>query len=312
MRHFRCKAPGSTDRGRRDAGRDPLTMRRLALALVLLLLLATACGVAHPWPSQTPRPESHVVLMVGDSYLGQTDATMVESLERNGFTATTVIDAHINGAGLVSPVVHVDAVGATTTYESALDWVKHNLEAHPEVDTVVMEYGGACWDCNLWLADSLVYGSPEFFAAWSAAAHEVIDYVHSQGKLIVWTISPRPGASGDDIASGSMYRVDTSIEMSGQDRDEFCPAADGCADWWTPLVDVLDDYQTWLNYDGGWHPVRYDDLVHLRYDGSVRTSTWTVSALGQLWSTHETPTVEALGAPAPTQLIEAGDPVVSP
>jgi hypothetical protein len=308
MRRFGCGPRAPRIVGTRLPGTRP--MRRLAPLLAPLLFLATACGVAHPWPYQTSRSEPHVVLMVGDSYLGQTDATMVESLERNGFAATTVIDAHLNGSGLLGSISYYAPDGSVQQYESALAWLTMNLDAHPEVDTVVIEYGGACGICNKWLPTSYAYGSPEFFAAWRAAAHEMIDHVHSRGKLVVWAISPKSGASGDAIASGNLYKHDVAVQLSNIDRDEFCAAADGCADWWTPLVDVLDSYQTWLEYDGAWHKVRFDDLVHLVHDGSVRTSSWTVSALGTLWSTHETPRVEALGAPTPTQLIEAGDPVV--
>jgi hypothetical protein len=291
-------------------GRRP--ERRLPFLAPLLLALA-ACGVAHPWPSQTPRSEPHVVLMVGDSYLGQTDATMVESLGREGFAATTIVDAHINGSGLVSPVPHTLGDGRITWYDSALDWTAYQLDAHPEVDTVVIEYGGACWDCDQSVSGSLVYGSDEFYDAWRARAHELIDYVRSRGKLVLWTISPKSGTSGDKIASGSRYTADIAERLSIMDRMELCPAADGCVDWWTPLVDLQDRYQAFLAYDGAWHKVRFDDLVHLVRDGSLRTSTWTVSALGTLWAAREAPgDVEAFGTPAGPQLIEGGDPVVLP
>jgi hypothetical protein len=96
--------------------------------------------------------------------------------------------------------------------------------------------------------------------------------------------------------------------LSLLDRAFFCARADGCIDWWEPLVDVNGAYQTFLFYDAAWHKVRNDDLVHLELDGSIRTATWTAAALGTSWSDER---ANALAAPndLPPGLIQAGDPV---
>ncbi len=116
---------------------------------------------------------------MGDSLMGGTASTLPGVLTAHGFDAT-VYDAHVNGSGLLDPM----------NGYSARDYLAQQLRAHPDVDTVIFEWAGVCDDvCS---ADALAYGSPEFFAAWQAAASDLIRDARLHGLKVVWAISPPP------------------------------------------------------------------------------------------------------------------------
>jgi hypothetical protein len=197
-----------------------------------------------------------------------------------------------------------------THYPSALAWVQEQVARNPDATTVVLEYGGACGICDLWIPGSVTYGSDAFYSTWSANAKVIIDWLHAQGKTVLWVKSPQSGASGDLIASGKQYRVDVARWLSAFDEGILAPyAGTPVIDWYYALNDVDGRFQQDLYYDNATHRVRADDLVHLATDGSVRASTWTLSTLGTYWDSEPNAQL-AMPTPVPNRLIEAGDPVV--
>ncbi len=265
------------------------------VVLVAGLAVAAGCSVANPWPAAPPPQPHHTLLVVGDSLAGQADVTLPDVLTRAGLP-TRVIDAHVNGSGLIGPVGDAP---------SAFEWVRRRLAANPFVDTVLIEWAGACAVCGR--PGEPVYGSQEFFAEWRANAHEIIDWLHSQDVAVVWAESPPVGLDSATAASGSQIAVSTVFALSRMDEEELAPAAShGVVDWFAAETDTLSRYQTSLFYDGALHQIRTDDLVHFTLDGSTRASTWTAKGLGDLWATLPRSDVSSQSAPG---LVEAGDPV---
>jgi hypothetical protein len=259
------------------------------------LAVAAGCSVANPWPGAPPPQPHHTLLVVGDSLAGQADVTLPGVLTRAGLP-TTVIDAHVNGSGLIGPVG-----GAP----SAFEWVRRQLAANPYIDTVLIEWAGACAVCGK--PGEPVYGSPEFFAEWRANAHQIIDWLHTQDVTVVWVKSPPVGVDSATAASGSQIAVLTCLVLSRIAEQELAPAASrGVVDWFAAETDTASRYQTSLFYDGEMHQIRTDDLVHFTLDGSTRASTWTAKGLGDLWATLPQSEVSIQSAPG---LVEAGDPV---
>jgi hypothetical protein len=273
-------------------------MRRWSL-LGLLALLLSGCAMANPWPDPPPRvPVHRTLLVIGDSLAGQQDFTLPDVLEQKGLDAT-VIDAHQNGSGLIGPV---------GDSPDALSYVKEQIMEHPQADTVLIQWAGACATCGTGTAP--IYGSPAFFNAWRANAHAIIDYLHSEQVAVVWAQSPPLGVDTLTGASGSQITVDVDQALSLMDKTDLAPyAGTGVVDWYTALTDTQLNFQLKLFYDGAFHVVRADDFVHFTLDGATRASTWTARGLGQLWATlPPPPDVSIQGGPQP-RLIEAGDPV---
>ena len=106
--------------------------RGFALGTLVLLLAAvgSACGVGDA-RTRTLAPGHHHVLLVGDSLMGNTAPQLPEPVSDAGWDAT-FIDAHQNGTGVLGPV---------GDQPDALSYVKAQIAAHPEVDTVVIECG---------------------------------------------------------------------------------------------------------------------------------------------------------------------------
>jgi hypothetical protein len=265
------------------------------VVLLAGIAVAAGCSVANPWPGAPPPQPHHTLLVVGDSLAGQADVTLPGVLDRAGLP-TTVIDAHVNGSGLIGPVGDAP---------SALEWVRRQMAAHPFVDTVLIQWAGACAVCGR--PNQPVYGSAEFFAKWRANAHQIIDWLHTQDVAVVWVQSPPVGTDSATAASGSQIAVSTCLTLSQMDAQELAPAASrGVVDWFTAETDTALRYQTSLFYDGAMHQIRTDDLVHFTLDGSTRASTWTAKGLGDLWATLPRREVSIQSAPG---LVEAGDPV---
>lgn len=276
-------------------------MRKFFAAAVAAVALLAGCGVARPWPTVGTSTDEHVVLMVGDSLLGNTDYSLPSVLTQRGFDHVTVIDAHQNGTGLIGPV------GPDS---SALAWMDAQLDANPDVDTVVIEYGGACAYCDGTAGP--LYASDEFFSTWVANALAMINDAKDRGLAVMWAVSPAGIVGGTTVASGAQYQVDTAGRLAFLDRVAMAPATGNeNVDWWEPVIDVNGNAQQNLFYDGAWHQIRTDDYVHLAVDGSIRTATWTAKALGEMWaSAPPSPEVHADLAPRAPGLVQAGDPVV--
>jgi lysophospholipase L1-like esterase len=244
---------------------------RLAAALVGVVALLASCGIGFPTPTVTPVAGHHEILMVGDSILGNTISVLPGVLAAHGLDAT-IDDAHINGSGLAS-----DAGFDGTP----LDYLKRQLAAHPDVDTVVFGWTDACAQCPV------AYGSPQFFDLWTANAHTLIDYLHATTRPgggsyhIVWVQTP-PMPPG---APGTFYENSPAVAqvLNWKAVGDYAPRAGGTADFWRALSDVNLQYQQWLHYEGAWHRVRADDAVHLTDDGATRAATWLAAGLSEAW-----------------------------
>jgi hypothetical protein len=233
--------------------------------------------VANPWPQiGTAPPVHHEILVMGDSLMGGTYLTLPGVLAARGFDAT-VHDAHVNASGLLDPM----------NGYFARDYLALQLAAHPEVDTVIFEWAGVCDD--VCAADALAYGSPEFFAAWQAAATDLIRAARLDGLEVVWAIPPPPPPDlrGDRPVrewSSQAMRVFVTTLTAAYERSYPADLGVTTADWWQALSDTNGHWQETLRYDGAVHQVRAPDRVHLTHDGSIRTSTWTTAALVTLYA----------------------------
>jgi hypothetical protein len=288
-------------------------MKRYVFAVGLIALLTSGC-IANPWPDTGPAPSApHVVLAVGDSLLSQIDSVIADTLTSKGYSNVTVIDAHINGSGLIGPVGDAP---------SALAWTKEQLDAYPQVDTVMVDWVGVCASCGK--PGFPAYGSADFLSQWITNAKALIDYIKSTGRTVVWAKTPplrfdvvvtNPLAPFP-ISSGS------AAILSSIDESVLQPYTGVSGiDLWTALTDNTDHYQDWLFYDDGWHWVRYVDGVHLTPDGSTRASEWTVRGLAEVWRNYPPPTTTAppttsgppssLSTDTQTRVLEAGDPITA-
>jgi len=253
--------------------------RRHARTLVLislLLITTTACvaGVTRARVSTSPR---HHVLLVGDSLMGNTAPLIRDVVTAAGWDVD-LIDAHVNGTGVLGPVGDAP---------DALTYVREQLGRHPDVDTVVVEWAGACATCG---TTDPAYGSPEFFTAWRTNALAIIDALHSVRRHdgapldVAWVKSPPMPGSATDTAQYQL-RANVALVLSWLDEKELGPAAGPVAiDWFAALADTDKQYRESLIYDGTAHRVRADDRVHLTAEGAARTAHWTGVGLAQLWS----------------------------
>ena len=179
----------------RPAPRDPQGAKPSLVVLTVAAMVAAGCQsgsqasrsvdvppptstatrpIGNPWPQiGAAPPEHHAILSMGDSLMGGTYSTLPGVLAAHGFDAA-VYDAHVNGSGLLDPM----------NGSSARDYLALQLAAHPDVDTVIFEWAASvATSCG---PDTLAYGSPEFFAAWHAAAGDLIRDAYgprSQGGL---------------------------------------------------------------------------------------------------------------------------------
>jgi hypothetical protein len=231
-------------------------------------------GISPPVIGSAPA-RHHSILTVGDSTLGQGVFALPGVLAQHGFDAD-VHNAHINGWGLL------DVIDGA----SALDVLGRELLAHPDVDTVIFEWAGAC---SIACGPALPYGSQQFYDAWDAAARAVVTSARARGLQVLWAVSPptAPPPTGEppveDWFSFPM-RHQVGNALVAHDRAYGPMFGIDTADWTEALSDTSGQWQPKLSYDGAVHVVRLDDNVHLSDDGSVRTASWTVAALAALWN----------------------------
>jgi len=169
----------------------------------------------------------------------------------------------------------------------SLTYVREHVAAHPDVDTVVIEWAGACATCD---TTGPEYGSPAFYDAWRATALSIIDFLHTvrahDGRPLhlLWVRSPPMPL---DVVDGPQYqlRAAVALVLSWIDAAELGPAAGPVTpDWYAALADTAGQYRQSLTYEGETHEVRAPDLVHLSADGARRTAQWTAAALSEVWS----------------------------
>ena len=231
-------------------------------------------GVGVPWPVLDPAPSRHhSVLVMGDSLSGQTLWSLPWLLVLRGFDVT-VYPAFINGSGLLDTMKGV----------SPGEYFAQQMSSHPDVDTVVFEWAGAC-SVACKPGGKVVFGSEEFFDQWQVVAHALMRDAKQRGLTVLWAISPPIVPAVTDAAgAGVMVGPAPATILSSFDRGY--PASEGVTaiDWWQALSDTAGGWQRILWYDGRPHVVRADDGVHLTPDGSVRTATWTMRALEDAWA----------------------------
>jgi hypothetical protein len=231
---------------------------RLILAVAFAVVLA-GCGLANPAPT-IPRGAAghHEILLVGDSNLGQAAVHLPDELSSAGVDAH-VVDAHVNGMGLLDPVPGDGrAVG---------DWFEATITAHP-ADLVVFEFIGNC-SCS----HTALYGTNNFYTRWFEVATDLVHRAKAHGARALWVVSPpvKP-----DPANGV-----AAVVHSLAFRDTLMPAraGTGTADWWSAFTDTAGIYQQVLFYDGALHTVRADDGVHFTDDGAARAALFTVAGI---------------------------------
>jgi hypothetical protein len=251
----------------------PLTIVLLAGAIAVAV---TSCANATGRTEVQTSPRHHV-LLIGDSLMGNTAPLVDGPLKKAGWDVD-IIDAHANGTGVLGPVGDAP---------DALTYVREQLARHPDVDTVVIEWAGACATCG---TTDPEYGSPEFMTAWRTRAHAIIDYLHSVRKRngrqlqVAWVKSPPMPGDASDTARYQL-RAAVALVLSWMDETDLGPAAGPTKiDWFAALADTDQHYRESLIYDGATHQVRADDRVHLTADGAARTAQWTAVALSRLWS----------------------------
>ena len=278
-------------------------MKRMRLSVVAAVaavaLLASACQFGNPEPAvrNAPAGSPHrTLLMIGDSLLGQQDLALPGVLASRGFD-TTVIDAHVNGTGLIGPV---------GSAPSAMAWVQQQVAAHPEADPVVLQWVGVCALCGT-TVDGTTYpaiGSAEFYSSWVANAFAVIDWLHGQGKTVVWVTSPPVGRAPDSIPA----RVDAAQLLSMYDTAVIGPhTGQRTLDWYTALSDTNRQYATTLWYHDRLHDVRFPDLLHITLEGATRAAIWSADGLVDVFASMPAPAAATAGQPS--GLVQAGDPV---
>ena len=175
--------------------------------------------------------------MIGDSLMGQHDVAFYDVLVDHGIYAT-VIDAHVNGSGLIGPVGDAD---------SALAWVEKQVAEYPSADTVVIQWAGACAVCGT-TVDGVKYpaiGDAEggFYTEWVDNAIEIIDWLHDpRQERGVGGVAPM-GLDSNTAASGSAIRVEACTILSMYDAAVLAPHASGAlVDWTSALGDTNRKY----------------------------------------------------------------------
>jgi lysophospholipase L1-like esterase len=233
------------------------------LAVAALLLLVAGCGAGNPWPSVPTAPlggASHTVLLLGDSLLNQTAATLSSSLSWHGLDAN-VVDETYGGTGLLDPRMVATQIAI--------------VDAHPHADIVVIEFSGNCFNCTV------AYGSADFVKQWMANLRAITSYAESRDKHVVLVVSPpiRPDLAW---AVGQKQLGSETARLALTDHLAL-------ANWSDALSDSNGNYQQVLFYadffaDATTHTVRNDDGVHLTEDGARRAADWTVQAMRPFWT----------------------------
>jgi hypothetical protein len=231
--------------------------------IAVLFLLVAGCGTGHPWPSVpagSNAAESHTVLLLGDSLLGQTAPELPQALAWHGLGAT-VIDESYPGTGLLDPKMVATQIA--------------KVNAHRNADIVVIEFSGNCVACPV------PYGSGPFFQQWSTNLRAIVSYVQNLDKDVVLVLPPpmRP-----DLVAAEVQR-----QLGVQNYVLAAAQHTALANWWEALVDTSGAYQQVLLYPDVFgepilHTVRAGDGVHLTQDGARRTAEWTAAALRQFWT----------------------------
>lgn len=159
--------------------------RLTTTTLIALLLLAVGVGVVV-----IALTSHRKVLLIGDSIMQSAGPAVTGDLQREGYR------------------VHVAAYFGTGLLDTRFDWFgkMRQLIAQDQPDVVVVEfvgnYGG--FGTRPGLSDA----SPQFYAAWSAAAQQATDILTSQRAQVYWVLGPpmaKPAMEAKNIALGTVY-----------------------------------------------------------------------------------------------------------
>lgn len=239
-------------------------MKRL---LVILLAAMALAGCAAPFPDANPTATSRRhVLVFGDS-LAQNTMGVLPGLD----PSNTYYDASRGGSGLLTPI---DGLSPLAYFES-------QVAAHPDVDTVVFEWIGACTVAIC----PYPFESDAFYDAWFAAQRQMIDAARAHHLAVFWALGPP--FPGTNLHTYTDYTQTQAETISWRTRGIMASLGVPTIDWWQALSasdDIVGHYSQWLWYArpgeaADWHQVRQDDFVHLTPDGAYRTARWTIATL---------------------------------
>ncbi len=241
--------------------------------------------MGRPWPDVPAAQGTRKVLLLGDSLLAQTAATIGPALEFHGLQAE-VVDRTAPGTGLLDPGI----VGRLTA----------ELDANIDADIVVVEYLGDCSGCPV------VPGSAEYFQGWIAAAQQLVDAIRNRGMTPVWVVAP---PIDPVIPAAAIYQA---LSAAGLDLARANDVV--IANWADAFTDLTGQYLPLLSYanvfeEPRWHIVRSDG-VRFTDDGVVRAANWAAAGIQQAWDAQPRPPTTVTVATSPP-LVPAFDPSVS-
>ena len=241
--------------------RSVWTRRVSALALAGFAITAGGC-LGEPSASVAPNDLSsgHTVLLLGDSLMGGAATSLDEVLLHSRSGGISIVDAHLNGSGLVRPM---DGMLPD-------DYVEAQFAARPDIDVVVMGWAGACEKpCP-------EYGTPEFYREWLDNATAVRAVVHAHGAELIDVRPPPPPPGSAPPESGYVFTdvVGNALVYFGGPTTGATPA-----DWWSAFSGYDGAYYDTLFYEDAWHTVRVEDRIHFSADGRTRAAKVLAAAI---------------------------------
>lgn len=249
-----------------------MRVRNLVVAAALLVPLMAACTAAgRPAATQLPigpctatgpafEPEPvvpsaggpHRVLFLGDSMTADNPDLVAD------LPGVRAINAGISGSGLLTGFL--DPAGRGTNYP---EWVPGEIRA-TRAQVVVLEFSGA------YLGGPLlgIYGTPQFFADWQAAAAQVNEEVLAAGATPLWVLTPPLGAAEQNWRSfDAGYQSLRTATVS----------------WNLPLTAFgTGVWASCLTENGVLKHVRVADQWHLTPEGNRRAAVWTDATVRSL------------------------------
>ena len=223
----------------RPSRRRRVTLIALAAVVVVVLGLGAAVIVltAH-----------RKVLLIGDSIMQSAGPAATGDLQREGFQ------------------VQVVALGGTGLLDTRFDWRERmrQLVAQYQPDIVVVEFVGNYG--LLGTRPGIVDMTPQFYAAWAAAAQQATDILSSDHAQVYWVLGPpmaKP-AMEQKLRTLDMIYLGLRAPASPAHRplhvDEIKPFSDAQGRYLPSIVGP----------DGKVVPLRQPDGVHLTPAGAQR------------------------------------------
>jgi hypothetical protein len=192
--------------------------------------------------------------------MGGAAASLDEVLHDSRSGGISIVDAHLNGSGLVRPM---DGMLPD-------DYVEAQFAARPDIDVVAMEWAGACEKpCP-------EYGTHEFYREWldNAAAVRAVVNAHGAELIDVRPPPPPPGSAPPQSAYEFTDVVGNALVYFGGPTNGAT-----AADWWSAFAGYDDAYYPALFYEEAWHTVRVEDRIHFSADGRTRAAKVLAAAI---------------------------------